>query len=73
MRDFICPHCNKGFKVDETGYADILKQVRVSEFEQQLNNRLKLAEKDKQAAVALTNLNRGKPAMETKFLKLKRG
>ena len=27
MHDIICPHCSKAFKVDEAGYADILKQV----------------------------------------------
>ncbi|MGE9271374.1 MAG: DUF2130 domain-containing protein, partial [Verrucomicrobiales bacterium] len=53
MKDIICPHCNKAFKVDEAGYADILKQVRDSEFEQQLHERLELAEKDKLAAVEL--------------------
>ena len=53
MHEIICPHCNKAFKVDETGYADILKQVRDSEFEQQLHERLELAEKDKQNAVEL--------------------
>ena len=53
MHDIICPHCSKAFKVDETGYADILKQVRDSDFEHQLHERLELAEKDKQNAVAL--------------------
>tara|TARA_R110002111_G_scaffold237579_1_gene298897 strand:+ start:4878 stop:6266 length:1389 start_codon:yes stop_codon:yes gene_type:complete len=53
MQDIICPHCNKAFKVDEAGYADLLKQVRDHEFEQQLNERLELAEKDKQNAVEL--------------------
>lgn len=53
MHEIICPHCNKAFKVDETGYADILKQVRDSEFEQQLHDRLELAEKDKLNAVEL--------------------
>jgi hypothetical protein len=53
MKDIICPHCNKAFKVDETGYADILKQVHDSEFEQQLHERLELAEKDKLYAVEL--------------------
>jgi len=53
MHEIICPHCNKAFKVDETGYADILKQVRDSEFEQQLHERLELAEKDKRNAVEL--------------------
>jgi len=53
MNDIICPHCNKAFKVDETGYADILKQVRDSEFEKQLHERLELADKEKRSAVEL--------------------
>ncbi len=53
MHEIICPHCGKAFKIDEAGYADILKQVRDSEFEQQLHERLELAEKDKQNAVEL--------------------
>lgn len=53
MKEIICPHCNKAFKVDEAGYADILKQVRNSEFEQELHERLERAEKDKQAALEL--------------------
>ncbi|MFG6449521.1 DUF2130 domain-containing protein [Roseateles sp. BYS180W] len=53
MHEIICPHCSKAFKIDEAGYADILKQVRDSAFEQQLHERLVLAEKDKDSAVAL--------------------
>ena len=53
MNDISCPHCGKAFKVDETGYADILKQVRDEEFESQLNKRLDLAEKEKRDAVEL--------------------
>jgi len=53
MREIICPHCGKAFKIDEAGYANILKQVRDSEFEQQLHDRLELAEQDKQNAVEL--------------------
>ena len=53
MNEIICPHCSTAFKVDEAGYADILKQVRDSEFEKQLHERLELAEKDKRAAVEL--------------------
>ncbi len=53
MHEIICPHCNKAFKIDETGYADILKQVRDNEFEQQLHERLELAEKEKRNAVEL--------------------
>jgi len=53
MNDISCPHCGKAFKVDETGYADILKQVRDHEFEEQLHERLELAEKEKLNAVEL--------------------
>jgi len=53
MQEIICPHCGKAFKIDEAGYADILKQVRDSEFEQQLHERLELAEEDKRNAVEL--------------------
>jgi len=53
MNEIICPHCSKAFKIDETGYADILKQVRDSDFEHQLHERLELAEKEKQSAIEL--------------------
>ncbi len=53
MHEIICPHCTKAFKIDEAGYADILKQVRDDEFERQLHERLELAEKDKRNAVEL--------------------
>ena len=53
MNDIICPHCGKAFKIDEAGYADILKQVRDSDFEHQLHERLEIAERDKQSAVEL--------------------
>ena len=53
MRDIICPHCAKAFKIDESGYADIVKQVRDSEFNEQLHERLALAEQSKQNAVEL--------------------
>ena len=53
MHEIICPHCTKAFKIDEAGYADILKQVHTSEFEEQLHERLVLAEQDKQNAVEL--------------------
>ena len=53
MHEIICPHCGKAFKIDEAGYADILKQVRDGAFEQQLHERLELAEQDKRNAVEL--------------------
>ncbi|WP_223807838.1 DUF2130 domain-containing protein [Marinobacter sp. R17] len=53
MHEIICPNCKKAFKIDEAGYADILKQVRDSDFEKQLHERLELAEKDKLSAIKL--------------------
>ena len=53
MNEIICPHCDKAFKVDEAGYANILKQVHDREFETQLNERLNQAEKDKVGALKL--------------------
>lgn len=35
-----CPHCGQVFQVDESGYANILQQVRTSEFDQELQNRI---------------------------------
>lgn len=51
MTEIICPHCEKAFKADETGYANILKQVRDSEFEELLGERLDQLEKDKTVAL----------------------
>ena len=53
MNEIVCPSCKKVFKVDEAGFGDILKQVRDHEFEDELNKRVALVEKDKQNAVEL--------------------
>jgi len=53
MNEIICPHCKKAFKVDEAGFADILKQVRDGAFEKEIHDRLELMEKDKNSAVKL--------------------
>jgi hypothetical protein len=53
MNDIKCPHCHKVFKVDEAGFADILKQVRDHQFEEEIQQRLSIAEREKQNAVAL--------------------
>ncbi len=53
MNEIICPHCDKAFKVDETGYADIMKQVRDKEFEQEIQERLERAQEAKDNAVKI--------------------
>ncbi len=57
MNDIICPNCKKVFKVDEAGFADILKQVRDHKFEEELEQRLLLAEREKDNAVQLAEAN----------------
>ncbi len=57
MNDIICPNCKKVFKVDEAGFADILKQVRDHKFQEELQERLNIAEKEKESAVKLTESN----------------
>jgi len=57
MNEIICPHCKKAFKVDEAGYADILKQVRDQKFEEEIHARLQLAEQSKLDAIKLTEAN----------------
>lgn len=66
MNEIICPNCKKAFKVDEAGFADILKQVRDHKFEEELQNRLNLAEKDKESAVKLIEANKDKEIMQLK-------
>lgn len=57
MNDIICPNCKKAFKVDEAGFADIMKQVRDHKFEEELRERLSIAEKEKESAVKLAESN----------------
>jgi hypothetical protein len=57
MNDIKCPNCKKVFNVDEAGFADILKQVRDHQFEEELQKRLDLAENDKQNAIKLVEAN----------------
>ena len=53
MQEIICPNCGKSFKVDKAGYADMLKQVRDSDFDKQLHERLELADQEKLRAIEL--------------------
>ena len=53
MHEIKCPHCQKTFQVDEAGYAEILNQVRNSEFEKELHQRLAEAEELKKREIEL--------------------
>ena len=56
MQELVCPNCGKEFKIDGSGYAEILKQVRNSEFESDLRVRIELAESEKQQAIELAEV-----------------
>jgi hypothetical protein len=66
MNEIVCPHCKKAFKVDEAGFADILKQVRDHEFEREIHDRIELMEQDKQNAVKLAEANTKNRLLESK-------
>jgi len=53
MNEIKCPKCGNVFKVDEAGYADILKQVRNHEFERELHEREALLKNQQTSAVQL--------------------
>ena len=57
MNEIICPNCKKAFKVDEAGFADILKKVRDHQFEEELKKRLQLADNEKESAIKLAEAN----------------
>jgi hypothetical protein len=57
MNDIICPKCKQAFKIDQAGFAEILKQVRDQQFDDELKNRLQIAENEKQNAVKLAEAN----------------
>ena len=53
MNEIKCPHCGQVFPVDESGYAALLNQVRDHEFQRELNERISLAEKNREQNMAL--------------------
>ena len=57
MNEIICPNCQKAFKIDEAGFADILKQVRDHEFEKELIERLNLADQQKKDALKIAEID----------------
>jgi len=64
MNEIVCPHCQKAFKVDESGYAEILKQVHDKDFEKQLAERIS-ALKDVNTLATELAVNNAKSALET--------
>ena len=53
MQEIKCPKCGEVFKVDESGYAAIVKQIRDKEFEKEIKERKEAYENEKESAVKL--------------------
>ena len=65
MQEIKCPNCGQIFQVDETGYAQIVQQIRDKEFEKELGRReAELAEK-KNSDLALQRMEQEKILSET--------
>jgi hypothetical protein len=77
MNEIICPNCNKVFKVDDAGFANILKQVRDQHFEEEFQARLSIANQEREAAIQLAEarLNmkhqEGKQVMEKEIERMR--
>lgn len=56
MQEIKCPKCGEVFKVDESGYSAIVKQVRDEEFTKEIEAREKQFASEKQSALQLARL-----------------
>ncbi len=57
MNEIKCPQCGTVFKVDESGFSDIVKQVRDGEFEKEIKRREEFFAADKHKAIELAVAN----------------
>ena len=53
MKDIKCPSCGKTFKIDPSSFEEILLQIKDEEFNKQIEERLKLAEEDKNKGIEI--------------------
>ena len=57
MNEIKCPECGSLIRMDQDSYSNITKQVRDKEFENEMNKRLELLEKNKQKSVDIAVQN----------------
>ena len=50
MNEIKCPKCGEVFKVDESGYAAIVKEIRDEEFKKEQKKQLELQQSEQAAA-----------------------
>ena len=53
MKDIKCPSCGKTFRIDPSSFQEILLQIKDEEFNNQIEERLKLAEEDKNKGIEI--------------------
>lgn len=56
MHEIKCPKCGTVFTVDETGYAEILNQIRTNEFDKELAERIHQHDLQKQTEMQMVKL-----------------
>ena len=57
MNELKCTNCNEVFKVDESGFSEIIKQVRDQQFDEELQKQLLHASKEKESDIKLLEAN----------------
>ena len=60
MKEIRCPNCGEVFKVDESGYAQIVSQVRDAEFNRELKQREELLEEGRNTEIKLAQAEQEK-------------
>lgn len=77
MQEIKCPNCGEIFAVDESGYAQIVRQIRDKEFEKELSRREKEFEQLKENALKISRMeqkaefDKQLSSKEAEILKLK--
>ena len=60
MQEIKCPNCGKVFQVDDTGYAQILQQVRDKEFAKELERREQELDRKKESDLTIARMEQEK-------------
>ena len=70
MQEIKCPKCGEVFQIDEAGYAEIVKQVRTREFNDELQRQKSAMDSEKKMAVELA-VTQAKSQKDDEIAKLK--
>ena len=65
MHEIKCPKCGEVFQVDESGYAELLSQVRNEAFEEELHKRAKELEDKNKSDLKMAQMQQEKSFAET--------